>query len=123
MEDTKVCSKQETKVPGDESITQCKFYLKKKSRLCRFKPKPGQQYCPEHACIMGVPTARKRIPCPLNPKHNCYEDELEKHKRKCNVTKIQEKVAKEVFYVKGVNKGTDECQDCMPVEAQVHLKF
>lgn len=93
----------------DNASSKCNFFLKKKNRFCRFRPKLGQQYCPEHACIMGTDTERKRIPCPLNPKHNCYEDEVDKHIKKCNVTKIQQKVEKEVYYVKGVNKGIDSC--------------
>ncbi|RUS88768.1 hypothetical protein EGW08_003485 [Elysia chlorotica] len=107
---------------GDGDPLQCKFYLKKKSRLCRFKPKWGQDYCPEHACLMGIQSERKRIPCPLNPKHNCYEDELDKHIRKCNITKIQQKVEKEVYYVKSINKGSGSCCESLPSKTQIPVK-
>ncbi|XP_046329279.1 tRNA:m(4)X modification enzyme TRM13 homolog isoform X2 [Haliotis rufescens] len=62
----------------------CAFFLPKKRRFCKFRPNTGQKYCAEHACVMGVQLERKRIPCPLDPKHTCYEDSLEKHLKKCN---------------------------------------
>uniref|UniRef100_A0A2C9LXY1 tRNA:m(4)X modification enzyme TRM13 n=1 Tax=Biomphalaria glabrata TaxID=6526 RepID=A0A2C9LXY1_BIOGL len=100
-----------TQPRSDES---CTFYLIKKRRFCRFKPKHGQLYCPEHACMMGASGDRKRIPCPLNPTHNCYEDELEKHIKKCNVTKIRKAFEQSAYYAKGINRGHQpskvECQ-------------
>ncbi|CAG5120216.1 unnamed protein product, partial [Candidula unifasciata] len=89
---------------------QCHYYLTKKRRYCRFQPKEGQQYCPEHACMMGIHGKRKRIPCPLNPKHNCYEDELEKHVNKCNVTKTQKVTQQARYYIQGINKASGVSQ-------------
>ncbi|GFR79293.1 tRNA:m(4)X modification enzyme TRM13 homolog [Elysia marginata] len=115
-------SKETVGLKEDETSAQCKFYLKKKNRFCRFRPKLGQQYCPEHACILGVQTDRKRIPCPLNPKHNCYQDEVEKHMKKCNVTKIQQKVEKQVYYVKGVNRGSSGAHETSTSKSQIAVK-
>ncbi|XP_059177609.1 tRNA:m(4)X modification enzyme TRM13 homolog isoform X2 [Physella acuta] len=92
----------------EDRLEQCLFYLPKKKRLCRFQPKPGRKYCPEHECITGVSIDRKRIPCPLNSSHNCYEDNLEKHLKKCNVAKIQTATQQETYYVKGINQGVDD---------------
>ncbi|KAH9489457.1 tRNA:m(4)X modification enzyme TRM13 [Bulinus truncatus] len=94
----------------------CTFYLTKKRRFCRFRPKQGQLYCPEHSCIMGVNNDRKRIPCPLNPTHNCYEDDLEKHLKKCNVTKIKNASEQSVYFKKGINK--DSCPEIVKSEEE-----
>ncbi|XP_009867674.1 PREDICTED: tRNA:m(4)X modification enzyme TRM13 homolog, partial [Apaloderma vittatum] len=44
---------------------------------------------------------RKRIPCPLDPKHTVYEDQLQKHLKKCN---SREK-PKPVYFVQDINAG------------------
>ncbi|ESP05541.1 hypothetical protein LOTGIDRAFT_102700 [Lottia gigantea] len=82
---------------------QCSFYLKKKNRFCRFRPNKDQKYCAEHSITMGVELERKRVVCPLNPLHTCYEDMLRKHIKKCNNRKKPE----EVHYVEGINSGSD----------------
>ncbi|KAL8596656.1 hypothetical protein ACOMHN_032598 [Nucella lapillus] len=96
---------------------QCAFYLPRKKRFCRFRPNAGQKYCPEHACVMGVALERKRIACPLNPKHTCYEDNLEKHLKKCNSRKRK---TSEVYYEEGINAGSEE-GDCV-VNMQTAVK-
>ncbi|XP_005104573.1 tRNA:m(4)X modification enzyme TRM13 homolog [Aplysia californica] len=92
-------AKQENKGSG------CKFYLEKKKRFCRFAPKPGVDYCQEHACILGIEIDRKRIPCPLDPSHNCYADKLQKHLKKCNVTKLRKVTEEAEFFSRGINMG------------------
>ncbi|XP_046329278.1 tRNA:m(4)X modification enzyme TRM13 homolog isoform X1 [Haliotis rufescens] len=84
----------------------CAFFLPKKRRFCKFRPNTGQKYCAEHACVMGVQLERKRIPCPLDPKHTCYEDSLEKHLKKCN--KSVTKNAVEGYHQQGINAGNDD---------------
>ncbi|CAL1536840.1 unnamed protein product, partial [Lymnaea stagnalis] len=49
----------------------------------------------------------KRIPCPLNPSHNCYEDDVAKHIKICNVTKIKKATEQAVYFSKGINKGSE----------------
>jgi len=93
----------------------CKFYLEKKKRHCRFQPKPGSNYCVEHACVLGVSDGKKRIPCPLDPSHNCFEDNLEKHLKKCNVTKIRKATEKHEFFVRGINLGQAESRNDLNV--------
>ncbi|XP_010017143.1 PREDICTED: tRNA:m(4)X modification enzyme TRM13 homolog, partial [Nestor notabilis] len=44
---------------------------------------------------------RRRIPCPLDPKHTVYEDQLQKHLKKCN---SREK-PKPVYFVQDINAG------------------
>ncbi|KAK3612674.1 hypothetical protein CHS0354_042200 [Potamilus streckersoni] len=62
---------------------KCYFYIDRKKRFCRFTQMKNADYCAEHATVMGVNLERKRISCPLNPKHSCYEDQLQKHLKKC----------------------------------------
>uniref|UniRef100_A0A803J464 tRNA:m(4)X modification enzyme TRM13 n=1 Tax=Xenopus tropicalis TaxID=8364 RepID=A0A803J464_XENTR len=52
-------------------------------------------------CTANEHDSRRRIPCPLDPKHTVYEDQLPKHLKKCN---SREK-PKPVFYVQDVNAG------------------
>ncbi|XP_041357033.1 tRNA:m(4)X modification enzyme TRM13 homolog [Gigantopelta aegis] len=84
----------------------CGFYLKKKRRFCKFRPNMGHKFCSEHSFVMGVQLERKRIPCPLDPKHTCYEHKLSKHLKKCNENQKQQN--RSVFYSEGINAGNDE---------------
>ncbi|XP_021103509.1 tRNA:m(4)X modification enzyme TRM13 homolog isoform X3 [Heterocephalus glaber] len=80
---------------------RCSYYVEKKKRFCRMVVAAGKRFCGEHAGAAEVwyrPTllrvgnkfpgpeenARKRILCPLDPKHTVYEDQLAKHLKKCN---------------------------------------
>ncbi|XP_064003432.1 tRNA:m(4)X modification enzyme TRM13 homolog isoform X2 [Pogoniulus pusillus] len=60
---------------------------------------------------------RKRIPCPLDPKHTVYEDQLQKHLKKCN---SREK-PKPVYFVQDINAGLKDVADI--VEEQVPISF
>ncbi|KAB1274174.1 tRNA:mX modification enzyme TRM13-like protein [Camelus dromedarius] len=82
---------------------RCGYYVEKKKRFCRMVVAAGKRFCGEHAGAAEVwyrPTVsrvgnkfadiqkeentRKRILCPLDPKHTVYEDQLAKHLKKCN---------------------------------------
>ncbi|XP_042881636.1 tRNA:m(4)X modification enzyme TRM13 homolog isoform X2 [Penaeus japonicus] len=74
-----------------EFVRTCNFYVKKKRRFCRMLVRPGLNYCGQH--LVEEPDAdksyqRKRIPCPLDPKHSCFEDNLEHHIVKCNAREM-----------------------------------
>ncbi|KFV91424.1 tRNA:m(4)X modification enzyme TRM13, partial [Eurypyga helias] len=60
---------------------------------------------------------RKRIPCPLDPKHTVYEDQLQKHLKKCN---SREK-PKPVYFVPDINAGfsdgTEIPEEQVPISA------
>ncbi|GAB1603529.1 tRNA:m(4)X modification enzyme TRM13 homolog [Argonauta hians] len=68
----------------DVASPSCSFFIKKKNRLCRFRPNNNDKYCSEHIYMLNDPTRKKRIPCPLDNKHSVYEDKLQKHLKKCN---------------------------------------
>ncbi|KAK2167501.1 hypothetical protein LSH36_27g09072 [Paralvinella palmiformis] len=84
---------------------RCSFYMKKKMRYCKLEPVAGSGYCTIHAHDMGViQNKRKRIPCPLDPKHSCYEDLLKNHLKKCNARPGLNPPC----YVIDINSGSDD---------------
>ncbi|KAG0241322.1 tRNA:m(4)X modification enzyme TRM13 [Actinomortierella wolfii] len=86
---------------------QCHFYVKGKGRYCKLRAKLTNKYCGEHSMLEGndgkeavseanstQPTetaasdntkeVRKRVPCPLDPTHTVWEDDLKSHTARCN---------------------------------------
>uniref|UniRef100_A0A8D0FSM3 tRNA:m(4)X modification enzyme TRM13 n=1 Tax=Strix occidentalis caurina TaxID=311401 RepID=A0A8D0FSM3_STROC len=82
-------------VPG-----RCAYFVERKKRFCKMIPAPGRRFCGEHG-QQEQENDRKRIPCPLDPKHTVYEDQLQKHLKKCN---SREK-PKPVYFVQDINAG------------------
>lgn len=64
----------------------------------------GRRFCGEHAGAAEEENARKRILCPLDPKHTVYEDQLTKHLKKCN---SREK-PKPDFFIQDINAGLND---------------
>ncbi|XP_068808375.1 tRNA:m(4)X modification enzyme TRM13 homolog isoform X2 [Struthio camelus] len=62
---------------------RCAYFVERKKRFCKMVPAPGRRFCGEHG-QQEKESDRKRIPCPLDPKHTVYEDQLQKHLKKCN---------------------------------------
>lgn len=84
---------------------RCGFYVAKKRRFCKMIVSEGKRLCGEHAThAKEGESTKKRIPCPLDPKHTVYEDQLPKHLRKCN---SREK-PKPVYYVQDINCGSED---------------
>ncbi|KAM6959264.1 tRNA:m(4)X modification enzyme TRM13 homolog [Aplochiton taeniatus] len=79
---------------------RCGFYVEKKRRFCKMIVAAGNMFCGEHASAENG-SKKRRIPCPLDPKHTVFEDSLEKHLKKCN---SREK-PKPVYYLQDVNAG------------------
>ncbi|XP_048832219.1 tRNA:m(4)X modification enzyme TRM13 homolog isoform X2 [Brienomyrus brachyistius] len=82
---------------------RCGFYVVKKRRYCKMIVGRGKAFCGEHANVEHD-AERIRVPCPLDPKHTVYQDNLEKHLKKCN---SREKL-KPVYYIQDVNAGPQE---------------
>ncbi|KAF8984654.1 hypothetical protein BGZ46_007360 [Entomortierella lignicola] len=81
---------------------QCHFLQPSKNKYCSLTTKLGNKFCGEHS--MHEPTAtpasnggvegaaadpevqavRKRIPCPFDPSHTAWADDLKAHLYKCN---------------------------------------
>ncbi|NXF71859.1 TRM13 enzyme, partial [Sclerurus mexicanus] len=92
---------------------RCGYFVRRKGRFCRMVPAPGRRFCGEHG--QEEQNDRKRIPCPLDPKHTVYEDQLQKHLKKCN---SREK-PKPVYFVQDINAGLKDVAE-IP-EKQVSL--
>ena len=65
----------------------CHFYIPKKNRYCKMVPGKNQKYCGEH--IMNesgndLPANKLRVPCPIDPSHTCFQNQLKKHLAICN---------------------------------------
>ncbi|XP_035871690.1 tRNA:m(4)X modification enzyme TRM13 homolog isoform X3 [Phyllostomus discolor] len=86
---------------GSPAEGRCGYYVAKKKRFCRMVVAAGKRFCGEHAGAAEEENARKRILCPLDPKHTVYEDQLAKHLKKCN---SREK-PKPDFFVQDINAG------------------
>ncbi|XP_073907012.1 tRNA:m(4)X modification enzyme TRM13 homolog isoform X5 [Castor canadensis] len=80
---------------------RCSYYVEKKKRFCRMVVAAGKRFCGEHAGAAEEENTRKRILCPLDPKHTVYEDQLAKHLKKCN---SREK-PKPDFFIQDINAG------------------
>ncbi|XP_026786304.3 tRNA:m(4)X modification enzyme TRM13 homolog [Pangasianodon hypophthalmus] len=80
---------------------RCAFYVAKKKRYCKMVVGNGKKFCGEHGNA-DADSERKRIPCPLDPKHTVFEDSLAKHLKKCN----SKEKPKPVYYVKDINAGS-----------------
>nr|KAF6398300.1 tRNA methyltransferase 13-like protein [Rousettus aegyptiacus] len=92
---------------GFQAEGRCGYYVEKKKRFCRLVVAAGKRFCGEHAGAAEEENTRKRILCPLDPKHTVYEDQLAKHLKKCN---SREK-PKPDFFIQDINAGlTDETE-------------
>uniref|UniRef100_A0A452IWZ8 tRNA:m(4)X modification enzyme TRM13 n=1 Tax=Gopherus agassizii TaxID=38772 RepID=A0A452IWZ8_9SAUR len=90
-------------VPG-----RCGYFVERKKRFCRMIPAQGRRFCGEHG-HQEEENDRKRIPCPLDPKHTVYEDQLQKHLKKCN---SREK-PKPAYFVKDINAGLKDATEIL----------
>ncbi|XP_078576021.1 tRNA:m(4)X modification enzyme TRM13 homolog [Branchiostoma floridae x Branchiostoma japonicum] len=96
---------------------RCAFFLKRKQRFCKLVPGPGKKFCGEHANFAPedeTGAGRKRVNCPLEPNHTCYEDQLKKHLKKCN----SRQKPSPLYIQKGVNSGLT-CGQCKEEDAKI----
>ncbi|KAM9378990.1 tRNA:m(4)X modification enzyme TRM13 homolog [Phaethornis superciliosus] len=118
---------------GSPVLGRCSYFVERKKRFCKMIPAPGKRFCGEHG-QQEEENERKRIPCPLDPKQfhmvnavayfffhldfsTVYEDQLQKHLKKCN---SREK-PKPVYFVQDINAGLKDVAE-IP-EKQVCLFF
>ncbi|XP_053549705.1 tRNA:m(4)X modification enzyme TRM13 homolog [Bombina bombina] len=102
---------QKAPLPG-----RCNYFVQRKKRFCKMVTSEGKRFCGEHAENGEGGDGRRRIPCPLDPKHTVYEDQLQKHVKKCN---SREK-PQPVYYVQNVNAGpqdTDTCENQVTISS------
>ena len=86
----------------------CMYFVKRKKRYCRMTVKKGKQYCGEHqesslktAGVEEDGVRDKRVRCPIDPTHTCYESRLPKHLKVCNAKRLID--SQPSFIVKGIN--------------------
>ncbi|XP_051163267.1 tRNA:m(4)X modification enzyme TRM13 homolog isoform X2 [Leptopilina boulardi] len=85
----------------------CQYFVKRKKRYCRMTVKKNNQFCGEHQPnqneIVQDLSKKRRIVCPLDSKHTCYENKLAKHLKVCNAkVKVDSLPA---YIIKGINLG------------------
>lgn len=87
--------------PLPEGWTRCHAYLENKRRYCRQQQRgSSSKYCGNHSS-----EERLRIPCPMDPSHQIYQDQVEKHIKVCPKVvrmKAQEKLP---YFCRDVNTG------------------
>ncbi|XP_062437975.1 tRNA:m(4)X modification enzyme TRM13 homolog isoform X2 [Rhea pennata] len=93
---------------------RCAYFVERKKRFCRMVPASGRRFCGEHG-QQEKENDRKRIPCPLDPKHTVYEDQLQKHLKKCN---SREK-PKPVYFVQDINAGLKDVAEIPEIQIPI----
>ncbi|XP_076169649.1 tRNA:m(4)X modification enzyme TRM13 homolog isoform X2 [Ptiloglossa arizonensis] len=92
----------------------CMYFVKRKKRYCRMTVKKGNEYCGEHQGNSLDSMQSKRVKCPLDPTHTCYESRLSKHLKVCNAKRLLD--SQPSFIVKGINlNGTFEALQHVPL--------
>ncbi|KAL8178270.1 UNVERIFIED_CONTAM: tRNA:m(4)X modification enzyme TRM13 [Gekko kuhli] len=94
---------------------RCAYFVERKRRFCKMVPARGRRFCGEHGA-QEEENGRRRIPCPLDSKHTVYEDQLQKHLKKCN---SREK-PKPAYFAEDINAGSKETTK-LPEEKQVSI--
>lgn len=102
----------------------CSFFVKRKHRFCKLITGAGKKFCGEHNTevekkeesssdgAVGDKPERVRVPCPLDPKHTVWSNQLKKHLRKCN-SRAQ---ALPVYHQKSINKiGSNDSEECTQI--------
>uniref|UniRef100_A0A4W4G793 tRNA:m(4)X modification enzyme TRM13 n=1 Tax=Electrophorus electricus TaxID=8005 RepID=A0A4W4G793_ELEEL len=104
-----ICDGVSAPLPG-----RCAFYVVKKKRYCKMIVGNGKTFCGEHANA-DHDSERRRIPCPLDPKHTVFEDSLAKHMKKCN----SKDKPKPIYYIKDINAGPIEEEENFQNEVSI----
>lgn len=105
-------------VMEESSRRRCQFIVKRKGRQCRMLVRPGKEFCGEHG-VFEVDQREKRIFCPLDSTHSCYEAELSEHLKRCNASKVM----KEVWYDLGINSSIGQPVSFSEVQNQVSIQL
>ena len=74
--------------------TQCMCFLARKGRFCNMARAGGTLYCGVHFGEGGLasargPGGRARVPCPLDPSHTVFADQVAAHVRVCTAARAR----------------------------------
>eukprot|EP00033_Pygsuia_biforma_P004810 GCRY01005274.1.p1 GENE.GCRY01005274.1~~GCRY01005274.1.p1 ORF type:complete len:313 (-),score=37.66 GCRY01005274.1:220-1158(-) len=97
--------KQSVSILSEEELSareKCCYFIEKKNRFCNFPKWRNFHFCALHVPNVERNDGRKRIPCPLNPNHSIFEDQLKKHLLHCPDA-LERKISIEV-YSNGINR-------------------
>lgn len=94
---------------------RCHFWIQKKMRYCKARVSREQPYCVEHSINTGSESSRVRMSCPIDPKHSCYADQLERHLKRCNARNE----LRPVYFSEGINSG--ELNNESPEDLQIRV--
>ncbi|KKA02254.1 tRNA:m(4)X modification enzyme HuTRM13 [Hanseniaspora uvarum DSM 2768] len=101
----------------------CEFVNPKNNKQCKsLKSSQSPIYCTNHILYFKKLEGRKkhndfskvdsvlgkRIPCPLDKNHSCWEKELEKHMQKCTKGKMLKMNDEQKWFKKDINVGTEK---------------
>lgn len=89
----------------------CKFFVERKGRFCKFASLSDSEYCGEHQPVGAESRRGKRIPCPYDGAHTVFEAELCAHLRVCN-----SRPRKLLYQKPGVNMPQESNASLVPAE-------
>ena len=84
---------------------RCHVFIPRKGRFCNQFPSNGATYCGNHIHLTGSTTGRKRIPCPIDPTHMIFKDQVEKHKLSCPKLRQQQERENKPYFRRNINLG------------------
>eukprot|EP00980_Cylindrotheca_fusiformis_P011719 scaffold2783_cov129-Cylindrotheca_fusiformis.AAC.20 len=86
---------------------RCHAYMEQKRRFCRQRRQNGSsQYCGNHQHLEDNNACpRKRVPCPVDPSHMVFEDQVAKHVPICPATKKRKRQEGAEYFKENINTG------------------
>ncbi|CBJ31916.1 conserved unknown protein [Ectocarpus siliculosus] len=83
---------------------RCLYRVPGKGRYCaQHRSKHSASFCGTH---MGETAEKgKRVPCPVDPNHTVFEQQLSSHVKICNLALQQARMVAQPYYSEGINSG------------------
>ncbi|CAN0254519.1 unnamed protein product, partial [Ectocarpus sp. 12 AP-2014] len=83
---------------------RCLYRVPGKGRYCaQRRSKHSASFCGTH---MGETAEKgKRVPCPVDPNHTVFEQQLSSHVKICNLALQQARMVAQPYYSEGINSG------------------
>jgi CCCH zinc finger in TRM13 protein. len=97
----------------------CKFWVAKKSRTCKQQALPGHDYCTMHLMVSdneqqqmsGYILTKPRVLCSYC-NSSVYQDDYDRHVKKCPQKLVQDAVQQQPFYSLNINNVPSSLQQC-----------
>ncbi|EGV60211.1 tRNA:m4X modification enzyme [Yamadazyma tenuis] len=65
--------------PAVPVVYRCEYLIPNRTRTCGMQRKQDNKYCSHHM----IEGQSERVPCPLDPKHTVWKQDLSRHLKKC----------------------------------------